>query len=33
MKRSAEHIFMRSFLSKVERNNTLRQKVCSPVQN
>ena len=33
MKRSAEHIFVRSFLSKAERNYTLRQKVYSPVQN
>ena len=33
MKRFAEHIFVRSFLSKAERNYTLRQKVYSPVQN
>ena len=33
MKRFAEHIFVRSFLSKAERNYTLRQKVYSPVHN
>lgn len=33
MKRFAEHLFVRSFLSKAERNYTLRQKVYSPVQN